>query len=74
MIVALIITFQSSIVSVVLGIASVVTLIILMITKELAGSYNSSFCVRISQASTIAIIPLAIALAVTVIVKVIELL
>jgi len=74
MVVALVSVVESSIIISGLGIASVITFMAMLITKELATTGNSSFCTNISRFSRVAILPLSLAFAVSVVVKIIEIL
>ena len=74
MVVAIISAVESSIFISSLGMISVITLMTILITKELAATGNSRFCFNISRFSRVAILPLSFAFAVAVIVKIVEIL
>jgi len=72
MVVSIVSAIESPIFISSIGIASLLTFMVMLITKELATTGNSKFCLNISMFSRVAILPLFLAFAVAVIVKIIE--
>ena len=58
----------------IIGIAAVVTLMVFLTTRELASAGNSPFSLRIARYATVGSLPLVIAFAVIVAVKIAEVL
>ncbi len=61
-------------ISTIIGVVAVVTLLVFLFTGELASASNSRRPVRIARFASIGILPLIIAFAAIVVVKIIELL
>jgi len=61
-------------ISAIVSIAAIITLIAFLATRELAGSGNSNLSARISRYAGVGILPLLIAFAAIVIIKIAELL
>ncbi len=57
-----------------ISIAAVVLLMLFLTTKELAGANNSVCCLRIAKFASVGVLPLVMAFAVIVFIKIVEVL